>query len=67
MPIERAIPQYETGHAARVAAVERAVDSMPGLAATGFGLRGVAFGEAAGDGVRVGETIGRWLADGSGD
>ena len=60
--IARAIPQYEPGHANRVAAVERAADSMPGLAVTGFGLRGVAFGDAAADGVRTGERIGRLLA-----
>lgn len=67
MRIERAIPQYETGHATRVATVEHAVDSMPGLAATGFGLRGVAFGDAASDGVHVGEKIGRSLAGASGE
>jgi hypothetical protein len=42
--------------------VERAEQSMPGLGVTGFGLRGVAFGDAAADGVRTGERIGRWLA-----
>jgi oxygen-dependent protoporphyrinogen oxidase len=60
--LERAIPQYEVGHAVRVAAVERAAASMPGLGVTGFGLRGVAFGDAAADGVRTGESLGRWLA-----
>jgi oxygen-dependent protoporphyrinogen oxidase len=59
--VARAIPQYEIGHATRVAAVERAVASMPGLDLTGFGLRGVAFGDAAADGVRTGERIARWL------
>jgi oxygen-dependent protoporphyrinogen oxidase len=60
--LERAIPQYVVGHALRVAAVERAVESMPGLAVTGFGLRGVAFGDAAADGVRTGDDLGRRLA-----
>jgi oxygen-dependent protoporphyrinogen oxidase len=60
--IDRAIPQYEVGHAGRVAAVERAVALMPGLEVTGFGLRGVAFGDAASDGVRTGGRVGRWLA-----
>lgn len=60
--IERAIPQYEIGHAQRVAAVERAVQSLPGLDVTGFGLRGVAFGDAAADGTRIGEAMVRWLA-----
>jgi oxygen-dependent protoporphyrinogen oxidase len=59
--LQRAIPQYEVGHAARVAAVDRAVAALPGLAVTGFGLRGVAFGDSAADGVRTGEAIGRWL------
>lgn len=59
--LPRAIPQYEIGHAARVAAVERGAGSVPGLAVTGFGLRGVAFGDAATDGVRTGEAIGRRL------
>ena len=61
--IERAIPQYEIGHALRVAAVDRATESLPGIAVTGFGLRGVAFGDAAADGVRTGEQMGRWLSD----
>ncbi len=65
--IARAIPQYEIGHADRVAAVERAAESMPGLGVTGFGLRGVAFGDAAADGVRTGEMLGRWLATGAVD
>ena len=60
--LERAIPQYEVGHRERVTAVERAADAMPGLGVTGFGLRGVAFGDAAADGVRTGERMGRWLA-----
>jgi oxygen-dependent protoporphyrinogen oxidase len=60
--LEHAIPQYEVGHGARVAAVERAVTAMPGLAITGFGLRGIAVGDAAADGVRTGENVGRWLA-----
>ena len=60
--IARAIPQYDIGHASRVAAVERATAAMPGLGVTGFGLRGVAFGDAAADGVRTGAALGDWLA-----
>ena len=60
--LQRAIPQYTVGHAGRVATVERAVAALPGLAVTGFGLRGVAFGDAAVDGVRAGESVGRWIA-----
>ena len=60
--IDGAIPQYEIGHARRVAAVEHAVDAIPGLGITGYGLRGVAFGDAAADGMHTGEKIGAWLA-----
>ena len=61
--IPRAIPQYELGHRERVARVERALDSLPGLAVTGFGLRGVAFADAATDGVRSGERAVARLAE----
>ncbi len=60
--IDGAIPQYEIGHARRVAAVESAVAATPGLGITGYGLRGVAFGDAAADGMHTGEKIGMWLA-----
>ncbi|MFN8574163.1 MAG: protoporphyrinogen oxidase [Gemmatimonadaceae bacterium] len=53
--VPRAIPQYELGHRERVATVERALTRLPGLYATGYGLRGVAFADAATDGVRTGE------------
>lgn len=59
--VPRAIPQYEVGHRKRVAAVERAVESLPGLGITGCGLRGVAFADAAVDGVRTGDALGRWV------
>jgi oxygen-dependent protoporphyrinogen oxidase len=59
--VPRAIPQYELGHRERVARVERALESLPGLAMTGFGLRGVAFADAAADGVRSGERAVEWL------
>jgi oxygen-dependent protoporphyrinogen oxidase len=55
--LPRAIPQYELGHMARVARVERALESLAGLEMTGFGLRGVAFADAATDGVRCGERV----------
>ena len=58
----RAIPQYELGHAERVLRIERAVDRLPGLYLTGNALRGVAFADAAADGVRTGELAGRDLA-----
>lgn len=54
--VPRAIPQYELGHPARVARITAAVDGLPGLSITGNGLRGVAFADAASDGVRVGRS-----------
>ena len=59
--VPRAIPQYELGHAARVARVTAAIDALPGLSITGNGLRGVAFADAASDGVRVGQAAARRL------
>ncbi len=59
--VPRAIPQYELGHLERVAHVERALGSLPGIAMTGFGLRGVAFADAATDGVRSGFRAVEWL------
>jgi oxygen-dependent protoporphyrinogen oxidase len=58
----RAIPQYEIGHRERVGTVERALQSFPGFDVTGYGLRGVAFGDSAADGVRTGERMARHLA-----
>ena len=62
--IPRAIPQYEIGHRERVVRVERALEALPGLAMTGSGLRGVAFADAASDGVQCGErVVQRLIAD----
>jgi oxygen-dependent protoporphyrinogen oxidase len=54
--VPRAIPQYEIGHSARVARIADAIEALPGLSMTGNGLRGVAFADAASDGVRVGDA-----------
>lgn len=59
--IDRAIPQYEIGHADRVAAVSNFFETLDNVAMTGFGLRGISFGDAAADGVRAGEQIARAL------
>lgn len=61
--VPRAIPQYEMGHAARVARITAAVDALPGLSITGNGLRGVAFADAASDGVRVGQAAARGVIE----
>lgn len=56
-----AIPQYEMGHLDRVARIERAVAALPNAWITGFGLRGVAFADAASGGIRTGEAVARGL------
>ncbi|MEX0909624.1 MAG: protoporphyrinogen oxidase, partial [Gemmatimonadaceae bacterium] len=61
--VPRAIPQYEIGHSARVARITTAIDALPGLSITGNGLRGVAFADAASDGVRVGDAAARRLTE----
>lgn len=61
--VERAIPQYEAGHRDRVARIEQALARFPNLDATGFGLRGVAFADAASDGIQVGERVAARLLD----
>lgn len=62
-----AIPQYVLGHAARVASVERELDTMtrshPPLHLAGNYLHGVAFGKSAAHGWRVGERAAAALAD----
>ncbi len=57
--IERAIPQYDVGHAGGVAVLTSALAPLHRIAMTGFGLRGVSFGDAAADGMRTGEDIAR--------
>lgn len=57
---ERAIPQYAMGHLARVARIEGGVGAMPGLFITGYGLGGIAFADAAANGVRCGEVAGEY-------
>lgn len=54
--VPRAIPQYNIGHSARVERIANAIAALRGLSITGNGLRGVAFADAASDGVRQGET-----------
>ena len=42
---ERAIPQYQVGHAARLEAIDRALVGHPGLVLTGNALRGVSLND----------------------
>ncbi len=59
--VPRAIPQYEMGHLDRVVRIERAVGALPGLFITGFGLRAIAFADAATNGALVGSNAAGWL------
>ncbi len=52
----RAIPQYELGHLARVAAIEKELAARPGLYVAGNALYGIAFAKAAAAGIRIGES-----------
>ncbi len=60
---KRAIPQYTAGHATRVAAVEKALASLPGVYVAGNGLHGIAFGKAIAAGLAEGERAARFLLD----
>lgn len=51
---ERAIPQYEVGHLARVSRIETRLERYPGLYLAGNGLRGVSFARASADGLAQG-------------
>jgi oxygen-dependent protoporphyrinogen oxidase len=54
----RAMAQYEVGHLERVAAIERRLAALPGLALAGNGLRGVGIPDC----VRSGEAAAQRLA-----
>ena len=53
---DRAIPQYEIGHPARVRDIDEGVARIPGLFLAGNALHGIAFGKAAAAGVRAGRA-----------
>jgi len=54
---ERAIPQYVLGHAARVAKVEAALKSKPGLRLAGNYLHGVSLGDCIKQAQQISEEI----------
>ncbi len=56
-----AIPQYDLGHIARVAKVEKLIAEAPGLWIAGNSLYGSSFGKAAARGVRVGNEVIDWM------
>jgi oxygen-dependent protoporphyrinogen oxidase len=51
------MPQYTVGHLARVAEIERMVETIPGLALAGAYLRGVGIPDCIASGDRAAETI----------
>ena len=51
----RAIPQYALGHAAKALRIERAAAALGGLFITGYGMRAIAFADAATNGALCGE------------
>lgn len=55
-------PQYEVGHLARVAAIERQLARHPGLFVTGSALRGIGIPDTVADARAVAEQVHAWLA-----
>lgn len=53
----RAIPQYEVGHARRMAGIAKCLSQWPGLHLTGNPYRGVSLGDVAADAERVAQAV----------
>lgn len=60
----RAIPQYNVGHLDRVARIDAAVATHPGLFLTGNAYRGVAMGDCAEQGELVAARVAKFLGAG---
>lgn len=58
---ERANAQHEVGHLDRVAAIDRALASCPGLFITGSGFRGVGIPDCVADGRTTARQVSTWL------
>jgi oxygen-dependent protoporphyrinogen oxidase len=58
---ERANPQHEVGHLARLQTLERVLERHPGLFVTGSGFRGVGIPDCIADGRRTAARVGDWL------
>ncbi|MBS1812048.1 MAG: protoporphyrinogen oxidase [Acidobacteria bacterium] len=59
---QRAIPQYNLGHAARIAAIEKELSQHEGLWLTGNYLHGVAIGDCLKRGKDLTEEIVEWMS-----
>ena len=59
----RANPQHNVGHLARVAAIEARLAGCPGLFVTGAGFRGVGIPDCVADGRRTARASIEWHAD----
>ena len=59
---ENANAQHEVGHLDRLAAMERALASHPGLFVTGSGFRGVGIPDCVADGRATARQVSSWLA-----
>jgi oxygen-dependent protoporphyrinogen oxidase len=59
---ERANAQYDVGHLARVAAIDRALVRHPGLFLTGSGFRGVGIPDCVADGRATARKAAEWLS-----
>jgi oxygen-dependent protoporphyrinogen oxidase len=57
----RATAQYDVGHAARVSAVDRALERTPGLYVTGSGFRGTGIPNCIADGRATAAQVVAWL------
>jgi len=58
---ERANAQHEVGHLDRIAAIDRALASHPGLFVTGSGFRGVGIPDCVADGRATARAAASWL------
>ncbi len=59
---QQAMPQYHLGHLERVAAIEREVQALPGLALAGNAYRGVGVPHCIHSGEQAAEAIAAQLA-----
>jgi oxygen-dependent protoporphyrinogen oxidase len=60
----RQSPQYEVGHLARVATIEKRVASIPGLFLTGSGFRAIGIPDCIGDGRDTAARVAAFLSGG---